>query len=1138
MSLPPLPPDDELERTVARAWEAHRVRQRALDHRGPGSARPAARSFVFYEGPPTANGRPAIHHVFSRTLKDVVCRHRLMAGFRVPRKAGWDTQGLPVEIEVQKALGITTRDEIEALIKRPDGSPDVRASIAEFNRLCRASVFTYKQDWEALSLRMAYWLDYEHPYVTCETAYIESAWSLLARFHREGLLKKDFKILPYCPNCQTGLSNHEVAQGYEDVQDPSVYVRFRIGGDAWWSSLKARGLDAAAHAGHVAEGVSLLVWTTTPWTLFSNVAVAASPKLEYALVRHGGELLVLASNRIAAVLGDGAELLATLTGADLERMAYQRPLPQLALTDEENGLLVKNAGLVHTAGFVSADDGSGFVHIAPAFGADDFDLRRTNRLPIPKPVDDGGRFTAEIATDDFGRSLVGHFVKECDKDIIRELKRTGLLFRQVTIDHAYPHCWRCRSPLLYMARPSWYLLTTKLRERMVALNARIDWHPPEIGAGRFGEWLAGNIDWAISRERYWGTPLNLWICDACGHEAAPESLDEIGRLAGRPLPADFDPHRPHIDDLTFACTRASAGAATSARTATGAARDAMPCAGTMRRTPEVIDCWFDSGAMPFAQAGWPRATGGALPADFPADYISEGLDQTRGWFYTLHAIGTLVTGLPEHAAEVAARGGDALGLPAYRSVLVNNLLLDGQGKKMSKSRGNVVEPGRLFDAVGVDAVRWFFLASGQVWTPKRFDEKALTESARRVFGTLKNCYAFLALYANLDGWSPGDAAPPLTQRPSIDRWLVSRLQTLTASVGAAYDALDLTAVTALLDAFIDAELSNWYVRRNRARFWKGGDDADKRAAYATLASALERVALLLAPVAPYVADWLWAATDGAGPGASVHLADWPVADGALVDGELERQMAVVLDAVELGRSVRAAHDLRVRQPLAQVRIKAADAGDAARLRRPDLARLVCEELNVRSLEVVERADFRVLTAKPDWKRLGPRLGPKLKAAGAAVAALDEAALESFAASGTLTLELDGQRVELDRQDVVLVEKGRPGYAVAGDGRLVLALDTRLDDDLIGEGRAREIVSRVQSTRKTSGLEVADRVVVRLAGHADLLAAARRHEALILAEVLGTRLELLADAAGLPAGAQAFDIDGSSLSVAVEKVSAR
>ena len=733
-------------------------------------------------------------------------------------------------------------------------------------------------------------------------------------------------------------------------------------------------------------------------------------------------------------------------------------------------------------------------------------------------------------------------MKSADKRIIKELKERGLLFKQETIQHAYPHCWRCRSPLLYMARPSWFLLTTTLRERMVALNAHIRWQPPEIGAGRFGEWLEGNVDWALSRERYWGTPLNVWVCDGCGREQAPESLEELGRLAGRALPEEFDVHRPFIDDLTWSCAQSA-------------------CAGTMRRTPEVIDCWFDSGAMPFAQAGWPRTSKRASsPLDFPADYISEGLDQTRGWFYTLHAIATFVTGLDEFEGSVAARAAahgmpaDAArrdGLPAYRSCLVNNLLLDGQGKKMSKSRGNVVDPLALFDACGVDAVRWFFLASGQVWTPKRFDEDVVTEGGRRVFGTLRNCYAFLALYANLDGWTPrasplggsaSAAAATITDWPAIDRWLISRLQTLTEGVGDALDALDLTEATRRLDRFIDAELSNWYVRRNRARFWKSDDAADQQAAFATLAYALERVALLLAPIAPYLSDWLWHAVTGAADGASVHLADWPTAPAGsgLKDAALEADMDVVLRAVELGRSVRAAHDLKLRQPLAALRIKAADPGDAARLRRADLARLVADELNVKAVQVVEQADFRSITAKADFKSLGPRFGPKMKAVAAAIAALDEARLERFEAEGGLELDVGGETVRLGRGEVQIVSQGRPGFAVAGDGLLVLALDTRLDDALIAEGRAREIVNRVQNTRKATGLEVSDRVVVRLAGHADLLSAAARHERLILDEVLGTRLELLAadaDAVSLAArpGSQQFDVDGARLVVAVERV---
>jgi isoleucyl-tRNA synthetase len=1088
--LPDLPEALPLEQAVREGWERHGVRARSLAHRAD-----AAESFVFYEGPPTANGRPALHHVFSRTLKDVICRHRLMSGFRVPRKAGWDTQGLPVEIEVQKALGITTRDEIEGL------AADPRASIAEFNRLCRESVFKYLADWKELSLRMAYWLDYEDPYVTYETPYIESCWAILARFHRAGLLVRDFKCLAYCPRCQTGLSNHEVALGYEDVQDPSVFVRFRVRPEDWTRHMQAATDGADPELLRHAEGISLLVWTTTPWTLFSNVAVAIAEDHGYALVRAGEELLIVQEALVERVFGKQAEIVTLIDPLRLQGLPYQRPLDAVPMAEGEHALTARFGD------FVSSEDGTGIVHIAPAFGADDFSLRQRDGLPLLRPVDDGGCFTEEA-----GAPWAGRFVKDTDKDIIRALKEAGLLFRQQTVDHSYPHCWRCRSPLLYMARPSWYLLTTKLRERMVALNRTIDWHPPEIGAGRFGEWLANNVDWAISRERYWGTPLNVWICDACDGEHAPESLAEAGRLAGRPLPDDFDPHRPTIDDVELPCT-------------------AEGCTGTMRRTPEVIDCWFDSGAMPFAQAGWPRDTGGALPRDFPSDFISEGLDQTRGWFYTLHVLATFVAGLPEVAEDAAARGGRAgEGLPAYRACLVNNMLLDAQGKKMSKSRGNVVDPGELFDTVGVDAVRWYFLASGQVWTPKRFDAKALAEAARRTFGTLRNCYAFLALYANLDGWGPGDDAPAVPDRPPIDRWLVSRLATLTRDVDAAFTALDLTEATRLLDRFIDTELSNWYVRRNRARFWKSGDDADKRAAFATLAAALERVALLMAPIAPFLSEGLWRSVTGAPEDASVHLADWPVPDADAVDAELERRMGVVLDAVELGRSVRAAHDLRVRQPLSAAKLKAADPADAARLSDPDLARLVAEELNVKVVEVVERADFRTLSAKPDFKRLGPRFGSRMKRVAAAVAALDEPALEAYQQERRISVDVDGEAVELGPQDIALSVQGRAGFAVAADGRLVLALDTRLDDALLAEGRAREIVNRVQNTRKASGLDVSDRVVVHLDGDATLLDAARRHERLILDEVLGLSLRL----GGAPEGAQEFDVDGAALHVAVER----
>jgi len=1067
MSFPSLPSAERFEEEILERWAAHDVAARSL-RRNEGGER-----FVFFEGPPTANGRPAIHHVFARTLKDTICRQRQMAGYHVPRKAGWDTQGLPVEIEVQKQQGIDNREQIEAL------------GIAEFNRLCKQSVFTYKSEWEDLSRRMAYWLDYENPYVTHETGYIQTCWAILSRFHEAGLLVRDFKILPYCPRCSTGLSNHEVAQGYETVQDPSVTVRFSLTSSALVTlreRLAGQGISADCDPEALVDPVSLLVWTTTPWTLFSNVATAADPELSYVIARAGasdgdpGELLIVGESRVGDVLGDDAEVLVRFAGRLLEGLSYDRPLDLVTIEEPSQA-----THTIRMADFVSADDGTGIVHMAPAFGADDFLIRQRDGLPLVMPVDDQGCFTDAVP------GFEGRFVKEADKDIIQLLKETGKLWARATVDHSYPHCWRCHSPLLYMARPSWYVATTKLRDQLVERNADIDWHPPEIGAKRFGEWLSNNVDWALSRERFWGTPLNIWICDGCDAERAPASLAELG------LADDFDPHRPYIDDVTLPCTA---------------------CDGTMRRTPEVIDCWFDSGAMPFAQAGWPQQTNGELPENFPADFICEGIDQTRGWFYTLHVISVFLTGQP-----------------ATKRVLVNNMLLDGQGRKMSKHKGNVVDPWDVFKASGADACRWAFMSQGQVWLPKRFDHRSVEDVRRRVFGTLQNCYAFLALYADLDGWSAGDAAPAHAERPSIDRWLMSRLQTLTLTVTRAYEELDLNEVTSQLEVFIDAELSNWYVRRNRARFWKSGDGDDKRAAFATLAEALERVSLLMAPAVPFLSEWIWSAVTAAEPRSSVHLADWPVVDSSLIDAELELEMSAVLAAAALGRSVRSAHNLKLRQPLRRVLVKAADPADSERLRLPELARLVAEELNVKAVEVVQEAAFRELSARANFKLLGPRLGSKMKAVGAAVRGLDEPALEQFQQAGTLRLSVDGEDFEFGSDEIELIETGREGYAVAGDGRLVLALDTELDDELRSEGRAREIINRIQGRRKSVGLDVADRVVVRLAGDEDLVSAARSYEQMILSEVLGTRLELVDSEDG---NGERFEIDGAVLWVDVQR----
>jgi isoleucyl-tRNA synthetase len=1067
--FPELLRDDQLEPEVLRRWSEHGIPGRCLTHNAGG------KPFVFFEGPPTANGRPGLHHVFSRTIKDTVCRYRLMKGYHVPRRAGWDTQGLPVEIEVQKQLAISTRTEL------------LKLGIEKFNQLCRASVFKYVGEWEAMSRRMGNWLDYEHPYVTMDPAYIESLWALLSNFHGRGLLQKDYKILPYCPRCSTGLSNHEVAQGYAMVQDPSVYVRFVLDPDSRERLLTAAGVTPGD------ERVSLLVWTTTPWTLFSNVAVAAHPDLAYALVRREGEILVMAAARVKPVLGEGADVLGEVRGSALVGLGYERPLTEMPLPEGARGASVSGAE------FVASDDGTGLVHIAPAYGADDFQLRKREGLPLVHAVDDEGRFFASI-----GPRFAGRWVKEADPDIMKYLKDKGLLFRHETIDHSYPHCWRCDSPLLYMARPSWYLSTTKYKDRMVALNATIDWHPPELGSGRFGAWLANNVDWAISRERYWGTPLNIWVCDTCKTEVSPASFEALAALAPAVDPATLDPHRPMIDEVTFRCAKEG-------------------CSGTLRRTPEVIDCWFDSGAMPFAQAGWPKKTGGALPAYFPADFISEGVDQTRGWFYTLHAISTLLT-----AGDPATPGGSA----AFKTCVVNDLLLDAKGKKMSKSRGNAVDPMEVFATAGADAARWYFLSSGHVWLPKNFDFEALKDAAYRTFGTLKHCYAFLALYANLDGFQPG-VGVPAADRPAIDRWLLSRLQSVTGAVDRAYERYDLNEVTRVLASFIDEELSNWYVRRNRSRFWKSGDDLDKRAAFATLHAALERMTLLLAPMVPFVSDWLWLALTGKGPGDSVHLAPFPQVDPSLIDADLEADMDVVLDAVKLGRTVRALHSPKVRQPLSKCLIKPVRPADAERLRRPELSQLVASELNVRKVEVVDRTEFRSLSAKPNFKRLGKRLGGLVKKVAGALAALPPETLEKIEAGEAVTLTIDGTEVRLERDDIEIQVRGRDEYAVASDGRLVLALDTTLDPDLLREGIAREVIHRVQNARKTAGLEIQNRIHLHLAGAPDALEAVKYHREMVLNEVLGVGLDLH-KAADDGLEWQSADMNGQAFSIAVVK----
>ncbi|MDH5590655.1 MAG: isoleucine--tRNA ligase, partial [Gemmatimonadota bacterium] len=830
MSYPELPGRlQEVEEETLARWREEDLFSKTMEANAEGEP------FVFFEGPPTANGRPGLHHIISRTIKDLVCRHRSMEGRSVTRIAGWDTHGLPVEIEAEKRLGISGKPEIEAV------------GIARFNEVCRDSVFTYKEEWENLSERIAYWLDYSRPYVTFHPEYVESVWWILKELADKGLLYRGHKSVPYCPRCGTALSSHEVAQGYRDVEDPSLTFRARIVEE-----------DAGG------EARSFLVWTTTPWTVPSNVGLAVHPGLRYVEVLHEGERVIVAEARAEAIFGEDAEIVGRYSGAELAGTRYERPLDLVTAPEDP-----QNAWTVVAEDFVSADDGTGIVHMAPAFGADDYEAGRRHGLPMLNPLDEAGCFHPGIPV------VGGMFAKDADPVLVEELRERGGLFHIASAVHSYPHCWRCDSPLLYVARHSWFAATSTVKDRMLANNAQVNWCPPEVGEKRFGEWLRGNVDWALSRDRYWGTPLPVWVCDEDeDHVTWVGSLAELGEKAGG-LPDGFDPHRPFIDEVTWGCER---------------------CAGTMRRSPAVIDVWFDSGSMPYAQWHYPFENREEFDAHFPADFICEGLDQTRGWFYSLMAISTML-----------GRG------PSFRNVVVNDLILDAEGQKMSKSRGNTVDPWDAIADHGADGLRWYLITSSNPWVPKRYDPAGVKEAARKFFDTLFNTYRFFALYAGTDGWTPSDADPRPGDRALIDRWLLSRLETLAGDVTREMDAYQLTRAYRALGEFVVEDLSNWYVRRSRPRFWGNADDADARSAFRTLWEALRTVAVLAAPVVPFTADWIHRALTGE----SVHLQRYPEPSGAS-DPALEEDMVAVRTLVSLGRAAREEVRIRVRQPLGRM----------------------------------------------------------------------------------------------------------------------------------------------------------------------------------------------------------------------------
>jgi isoleucyl-tRNA synthetase len=1014
-----------LEEGILERWRERDVFHESIRRRE------GAPRWIFYEGPPTANGRPGSHHVLSRVFKDVFPRYKTMRGHQVPRKGGWDCHGLPVELEIERELGLQNKHDIE------------RYGVAEFNQRCRESVFTYIDEWNRLTERIGFWIDTDDAYVTLSNDYMESVWWALREVWRRGLLYEGHKVVPYCPRCGTALSSHEVAQGYRDVVDPSVYVRFPVRGQ---------------------EGVSLLGWTTTPWTLVSNAALAVHPDVDYVRARVGDERLIVAEAMVERVLGEDAEIEERMKGSDLAGTAYEPPFPWISDYGERGHTVLE-------ADFVTTEDGTGVVHTAIAFGEDDFRLGEQYGLKVQNPVREDGTFDERV------EAFAGRFVKDADPDIVEALRESGRLFRASEYEHAYPHCWRCGTPLLYYAKASWYVKTTAVKDRMLEENEKINWYPEHIKHGRFGDWLANNVDWALSRERYWGTPLPVWRCGK-GHEVCIGSRAQLEQL-GATVPDDL--HKPFIDEVVFPCA---------------------DCGEEMRRVPEVIDAWWDSGSMPFAQWHAPFGNEDVFAERFPADYICEALDQTRGWFYSLLAVSALL-----------------YGQTSYRTCLCLGLILDADGQKMSKSRGNVVVPWDVLERHGADAFRWYYFTSKHPWDGYRFSVDTVGESVRQFMLTLWNTYGFFVLYANVNGIE--DPVQPDVALPDLDRWALSRLQHTIETVTERMEDYDTTTAGRTIDAFVE-ELSNWYVRRSRRRFWDGDP-----AAFHTLWHCLVEASKLLAPLTPFVADEIYDNLDGREP--SVHLCDFPAADPALRDRELESDMEVARDAIELGRAARAQAKVKVRQPLPEAVVVAATREREAIGRFEDL---VLEELNVKGIRFVSEAEeLGRWELKPNYRALGPRFGKRMPQVADAVASLHaESAAATLRGGGTVGVAIDGKEHPLSAEDVQLVLQPLEGYELERAGTHAVALNLELDDELRREGLAREAVHAIQGARKSAGLNVEDRIALSLGGDAGLLDAIRAHEEYVAGETLATSV---AYRDGAVSG-EPVQIDGRDLVIAVER----
>ncbi|MCK5772926.1 MAG: isoleucine--tRNA ligase [Thermoplasmata archaeon] len=1019
-----------LEMEVLDLWKGKDIMRRLLEHNKGGEY------FRFLEGPPTANAPPGVHHIFARAIKDSICRHRNMKGFHVPRMGGWDCHGLPVEIAVEKALGIENKEQIEEY------------GIEPFIRKCRESVFTYIDEWSRMTDRLGYVLDLEDPYITMKDSYIESVWWSLKEIWKKGLLTEGHTIVPYCPRCGTSLSSHEVAQGYKTVKEPSIFVKFKIRDQ---------------------ENAYFLAWTTTPWTLISNVALAVSPDEFYVRIEYKGVELILAESRAKVLMKEeDYTVKQRLMGSDMEGTGYE-PLFDFTKPD-------RPAHFITTADFVTMDDGTGIVHIAPAFGEDDYELGKRYDLPLVQPVKPDGTFTEEVTP------WKGVFVKDADPSIIENLSSRSLLEGQLMYEHQYPFCWRCDTPLLYYARKGIYIRMSELRKNLMENNEKISWYPPNIKKGRFGKFLEEVKDWNLSRERYWGTPLPLWRCEE-GHEHMVGSIEELRELSGKEVP---ELHRPYVDGVTFPCGE---------------------CGKTMTRLTYVIDCWYDSGSAPIASMHYPFENREEFEKQFPRDYIAEGIDQTRGWFYSLLAISTAV-----------------FDKPSYKSVICHAHVLDGEGKKMSKSKGNVIDPWDLFNTEGADAIRWYLLSQTAPWKPKMFSSEGVNEVNRSFLATVRNVLGFYQTYSDLDGYRPENRTNP-SERLGVDRWLLSRLNNLVKKVDESLDNFDLLGAPQAISYFVVEDLSNWYVRANRRRFWGGEETVDKQMAYDTLAEALHTVSLLMAPLAPFHAEKVYQEVAFPDILDSVHMERYPTQDDDLIDGGLEESMSLLRKVVELGRAARGSRNMKIRQPLGRVVVKGVGSFD------DDLIPIIRSELNVK--EVVFEDDLSVyfdMTAEPDPKKLGPKMKAHSSKARDILLKDDPKELARRAKAGGVNIEIEGTKYHLSEDDFRFHEILGENFAIGTEGDIEVILDLELTDDLIREGVAREVVRRIQTMRKDMDLPYDARISLSMSGDGPVLDGIEVFRDYIVGETLADSLTIEESTEG-----KEWEIDGGTFRVKVEQI---